>query len=103
MVRVRYAPDERQQMREAGMAYSYKTVSYVLDCSESTVKRYTRALSDPLPVTVVPGMGGPPRITQDDISLTETILMAKPTSQGPRHPAFSPGIWFSLYPLCDIF
>ena len=76
MVRRRYSEDDRQRMGHAGMAYSCRTVSYVLGCGKSTVARYTRAVSDLLPVTHVPRIGRPPRITQDDMALTDTILTA---------------------------
>ena len=72
MVRIRYFLDDRRQMGQAGMAYSYRTVSFVIGCSRSTVARCARALSDPLPVTVAPRVG----ITQDDIALTETVTLA---------------------------
>ena len=75
MVGVCYTPDERQQMGRSGMAYYYRTVNYVIGCSKSTAGRYIRALSDPQPVTVVPRTGCLPRITQDDISLSETVSM----------------------------
>ena len=76
MVRRRYSEDDRQRMGHAGMVYSCRIVSYVLGCGKSTVARYTRAVSDPLPVTHVPRIGRPHRITQEELALIDTILTA---------------------------
>ena len=73
MVRVVYSPEDRKRMGRVGMIYSYRTVSYILGCGKSTVARHARALSNPLPIRPI---GRRPRITQDNLSLTERVLAA---------------------------
>ena len=76
MVRTRYSPDDRRQIAKAGRTYSYRTVSFIVGCGKSTVSRYVRAFSEPLPLTLAPRIGRPPRLTQDELALAETTLNA---------------------------
>ena len=76
MVRTRYSPDDRWQIAKAGRTYSYRTVSFIVGCGKSTVSRYVRAFSEPLPLTLAPRIGRPPHLTQDDLALAEATLNA---------------------------
>ena len=76
MVRSRYTPDDRRQISKAGGTYSCRTVSFIVGCGKSTVSRYVPQLSDPLPQTLAPRIGRPPRLTQDDLELVEATLNA---------------------------
>ena len=73
MVRVRYRLDDPRQIAKPGRTYSIRAVSFVIDCCKSTVSRYVRAFSEPLPDRVATRIGRPPRLSQDDLALTETI------------------------------
>ena len=87
MGRSRFTMIERSQVARAGTTYSYRTVSCVVGCGKSTVGRYVRAHSEPnLPL---PRLGRPPRLTRDDIALTDQASTShrhlKPINLLPVH------------------
>ena len=76
ILRSRFILEEQRQVAGAGSAYSFRTVSYILGCEKSTVDRYVGSQIDPLPITTTPRLGRPPKVTQDDIALTEHGICA---------------------------